>query len=71
MWPAPSAGGPAVLGEITASVWDRFAAAEPGVDFTRNYPFVAGTGGGAGQRDVSGRARSGTPGRPCRPFSPR
>ena len=64
-------GGPAVLGEITASVWDRFAAAEPGADFTRIYPFVEGTGGRAGERGVSGPARSGTPGRPCRPSSPR
>ncbi len=35
-------GGPAELGEITAAVWERFAAAEPGVDFTRIYPFVEG-----------------------------
>jgi 3-hydroxyisobutyrate dehydrogenase len=34
--------GPAVLGPITAAVWDRFAAAEPGADFTRIFPFVAG-----------------------------
>jgi 3-hydroxyisobutyrate dehydrogenase len=34
--------GPAVLGAITAAVWDRFAAAEPGADFTRIFPFVAG-----------------------------
>ena len=24
------------------AVWERFAAAEPGVDFTRIYPFVEG-----------------------------
>ena len=35
-------GGPAALGEVTAAVWERFAAAEPGVDFTRIYPFVEG-----------------------------
>ena len=29
-------------GEVTESVWERFAAAEPGADFTRIYPFVAG-----------------------------
>jgi 3-hydroxyisobutyrate dehydrogenase len=34
--------GPAVLGPITAAVWDRFAATEPGADFTRIFPFVAG-----------------------------
>jgi len=34
-------GGPAVLGTITAWVWDAFAAEEPGVDFTRIFPFVA------------------------------
>lgn len=33
-------GGPSALGRVTASVWERFAAAEPGVDFTRIYPFV-------------------------------
>jgi 3-hydroxyisobutyrate dehydrogenase len=33
-------GGPASLGAVTASVWEQFAAAEPGVDFTRIYPFV-------------------------------
>ena len=36
-------GGPAVLGRVTAGVWERFAAAEPGADFTRIYPFVEGT----------------------------
>ena len=33
-------GAPSTLGEVTASVWERFAAAEPGVDFTRIFPFV-------------------------------
>jgi 3-hydroxyisobutyrate dehydrogenase-like beta-hydroxyacid dehydrogenase len=33
-------GGPASIGAVTASVWERFAAAEPGADFTRIYPFV-------------------------------
>ncbi len=33
---------PSVLGRVTASVWERFAAAEPGADFTRIYPFVEG-----------------------------
>jgi 3-hydroxyisobutyrate dehydrogenase-like beta-hydroxyacid dehydrogenase len=32
---------PAVLGHVTASVWEQFEADEPGVDFTRIYPFVA------------------------------
>jgi 3-hydroxyisobutyrate dehydrogenase-like beta-hydroxyacid dehydrogenase len=36
-------GTPAALGAVTADVWTRFAAAEPGVDFTRIYPFVAGS----------------------------
>ncbi len=31
------------FGALTASVWERFAAAEPGADFTRIYPFVAET----------------------------
>jgi 3-hydroxyisobutyrate dehydrogenase-like beta-hydroxyacid dehydrogenase len=35
-------GGPSVLGHVTADVWERFAAAEPGVDFTRIFPFVEG-----------------------------
>jgi len=30
------------LGTVTAAVWGEFAADEPGVDFTRIYPFVAG-----------------------------
>ena len=33
---------PSVLGRVTASVWERFAVAEPGADFTRIYPFVEG-----------------------------
>ena len=33
-------GGPAALGAATASVWERFAAAAPGADFTRIFPFV-------------------------------
>jgi 3-hydroxyisobutyrate dehydrogenase-like beta-hydroxyacid dehydrogenase len=35
--------GPAWIGDATASVWERFASADPGADFTRIYPFVAGT----------------------------
>ena len=35
-------GGPAVLGPLVAALWERFAAGEPGADFTRIYPFVAG-----------------------------
>ncbi|HEY8527606.1 MAG TPA: NAD(P)-dependent oxidoreductase [Acidimicrobiales bacterium] len=37
--------GPAALGAVTAAVWERFAAAEPGVDFTRIYPFVVSRAG--------------------------
>ncbi|HEU5309063.1 MAG TPA: NAD(P)-dependent oxidoreductase [Acidimicrobiia bacterium] len=33
-------GGPATVGAVTAAVWDAFAAHDPGVDFTRIYPFV-------------------------------
>ncbi len=36
-------GGPSAIGTVTASVWAQFAAAEPGVDFTRIYPFVEGS----------------------------
>jgi 3-hydroxyisobutyrate dehydrogenase len=32
---------PAQLGTLTVDTWERFTAAEPGVDFTRIYPFVA------------------------------
>ena len=31
------------IGAVTASVWEGFADAEPDVDFTRIYPFLAGT----------------------------
>ena len=31
------------IGDVTASVWERFAEAEPGADFTRIYPFLAST----------------------------
>lgn len=37
------AGGPVAFGALTSEVWERFAAAEPGVDFTRIHPFVAGS----------------------------
>jgi len=36
-------GGPTTIGEVTAGIWGRFAAAEPGADFTRIYPYVAAT----------------------------
>jgi len=35
-------GGPAIVGRITAELWERFAASEPGADFTRIYPFIGG-----------------------------
>ncbi len=35
--------GPSALGQVTASVWERFAAAEPDADFTRIFPFVQGS----------------------------
>jgi 3-hydroxyisobutyrate dehydrogenase len=38
-------GAPGELGQVTAGVWERFAAAEPGADFTRIFPFVHGAGG--------------------------
>ncbi|XVQ14815.1 NAD(P)-dependent oxidoreductase [Spirillospora sp. CA-255316] len=34
--------GPATIGSVTASVWERFTETEPGADFTRIYPFVEG-----------------------------
>jgi 3-hydroxyisobutyrate dehydrogenase len=36
-------GAPAVLGPVTAQMWERFAEMEPGADFTRIYPFVEAT----------------------------
>lgn len=33
---------PCTVGEATAGVWERFARTEPGVDFTRIYPFTEG-----------------------------
>jgi 3-hydroxyisobutyrate dehydrogenase len=32
---------PAAVGELTETIWNAFADAQPGVDFTRIYPFVA------------------------------
>jgi 3-hydroxyisobutyrate dehydrogenase-like beta-hydroxyacid dehydrogenase len=37
-------GCPSALGELTRSIWQRFAAAHPDADFTRIYPFVEGPG---------------------------
>jgi 3-hydroxyisobutyrate dehydrogenase-like beta-hydroxyacid dehydrogenase len=37
-------GAPSVLGPVTVAAWDRFAAAEPGADFTRIYAFLEGAG---------------------------
>ncbi len=36
-------GGPASIGTVTASLWEQFADAEPGADFTRIFPFVEGS----------------------------
>ena len=33
-------GRPASIGAVVASVWERFAATDPGADFTRIYAFV-------------------------------
>ena len=38
--------GPALIGNLTASVWEKFATAEPGVDFTRIFPFIEGGNAG-------------------------
>jgi 3-hydroxyisobutyrate dehydrogenase-like beta-hydroxyacid dehydrogenase len=40
---AEDAGRAASIAAVTMSVWERFAAVEPGADFTRIYPFVEGT----------------------------
>jgi 3-hydroxyisobutyrate dehydrogenase len=39
---AEDGGMPTSVAAVTVSVWERFAAAEPGADFTRIYPFVRG-----------------------------
>ncbi len=54
---AAAEGGPAQVGSLIAGIWDRFAVADPGVDFTRIFPYLAG--GGAGGRAEDGGA-SGT-----------
>lgn len=36
-------GGAASIAAVTVAVWERFASDDPGADFTRIYPFVAGT----------------------------
>lgn len=41
---ADEQGAPRVLAPATGAAWDRFAAAQPGADFTRIYPFVEGAG---------------------------
>jgi 3-hydroxyisobutyrate dehydrogenase-like beta-hydroxyacid dehydrogenase len=46
-------GGPADLAGVTASLWERFATAEPGADFTRIFPFVES---GRADRPVGGAA---------------
>jgi 3-hydroxyisobutyrate dehydrogenase-like beta-hydroxyacid dehydrogenase len=38
-------GCPAEIARVNAALWERFAAGEPGADFTRIYPFVRGTRG--------------------------
>ncbi|MGO4421618.1 NAD-binding protein, partial [Streptomyces sp. MCAF7] len=35
-------GGAAAVASVMETVWEAFSAAEPGADFTRIYPFVAG-----------------------------
>jgi 3-hydroxyisobutyrate dehydrogenase len=39
---AEAQGVPTVFGGVTESIWEQFARVEPGSDFTRIYPFVAG-----------------------------
>lgn len=39
---AETEGSPTLLGEVAALVWERFSEADPGVDFTRIYPFIRG-----------------------------
>ena len=39
---AEGGGSSTAVGEAIATLWERFAANEPGTDFTRIFPFVAG-----------------------------
>ena len=54
-------GGPASIAAATASVWERFATAEPGADFTRIYPFVEGRDGWEGESMTWSRASPRSP----------
>lgn len=45
-------GGAISIGRVTASVWEAFAEQQPGVDFTRIYPFVAGAAGPSASAQV-------------------
>jgi len=47
-------GTPKSIGTVTASVWRRFAATEPGADFTRIYPFVEARSDGTSPRQLPG-----------------
>jgi 3-hydroxyisobutyrate dehydrogenase len=38
-----SQGAPALIGPVTAALWERFAHDDPGADFTRIYPYVEGS----------------------------
>ena len=40
---AEDSGTSAAIAAVTVAVWERFAATEPGADFTRIYPFVEGS----------------------------
>jgi 3-hydroxyisobutyrate dehydrogenase len=40
---AEDTGTSAAIAAVTVAIWERFAAAEPGADFTRIYPFVEGS----------------------------
>jgi 3-hydroxyisobutyrate dehydrogenase-like beta-hydroxyacid dehydrogenase len=42
---ATTQGAPCTIGRVTTELWQRFAAIEPDVDFTRVYPFVRGGSG--------------------------
>jgi 3-hydroxyisobutyrate dehydrogenase len=35
--------GPRSIGQVTSSIWEQFGEQEPGVDFTRIFPFVEGS----------------------------
>ncbi|MFJ8105759.1 NAD(P)-dependent oxidoreductase [Streptomyces sp. NPDC096132] len=52
-------GGASAVAEVTETVWGAFAAADPGADFTRIYPFTVGASESPSSTDSTSRTTSG------------